>query len=146
MKERVTMFLTMSAIFSLFLYYKINPQDSVEISQVKVRNKIEHVNPQPVFEVVNSGVSKVNESDFCLMDQNETDMLDFPNAFKYYRDCLDVEKTFIWNDQEYTTLLAEEINVQNTDLVKSEEGTNQLSADKKHMQLQNEMFGNSSNE
>tara|TARA_B100000029_G_C17562938_1_gene954052 strand:+ start:1426 stop:1866 length:441 start_codon:yes stop_codon:yes gene_type:complete len=146
MKEKVTMFLTMSAIFSLFLYYKINPQDSVKISQVKVENKIEHVDSHPVFQVVTENESKVDEGDFCLMDQSETDELDFPVAFKYYRVCLDVEKTFIWNGQEYTTLLAEEIKVQNTDLVKSEEDTNHFSVDKTHMQLQNEMFGNSSNE
>ena len=152
MKEKVTMFLTMSAIFSLFLYYKLNPQNSAEFTQVKVENEVEDVQPQLIFEVNSEDVSEQDKSDFCLMIKSESDELDFSKAFHYYRNCLDEEKIFTWNGNEYTTFFAEELNIQNTSLSEVEEDSkkaskeNQLSVDKTHMQLQNEMFGNSSNE
>ena len=81
------------------------------------------------------------------MEQEETDELIFSDAFKYYRNCLDNEKTFTWNGATYTTLFAEEVNTESTNYAETEtKTTNQSSADKAHIQLQNEMFGNSSSE
>ena len=81
------------------------------------------------------------------MEEKETDELMFSDAFKYYRNCLDVEEAFTWNGKVYTTLLKDEEKNQETKLaIKEIPVSNQLTIDKTHIQLQNEMFGNSLNQ
>ena len=99
MKEKLTAIITLGFIFSLFFYYKVvnptpvdsslsenvNTESVVELSQDIIENKDNDLE-------INTSVSSqldVNEIDDnnCNLNINQTDGLEFANAFKYYRNC-----------------------------------------------------------
>ena len=99
MKEKLTAIITLGFIFSLFFYYKVvnptpvdsslsenvNTESVVELSQDIIENKDNNLE-------INTSVSSqldVNEIDDnnCNLNINQTDGLEFANAFKYYRNC-----------------------------------------------------------
>ena len=148
MKEKVTMFLTLTSIFSLFLYYKINPNIENQVLKVDNPSQTEYMeSTEIIYETEVIVVPELNQEPSCRMEEKETDELMFSDAFKYYRSCLEGEEAFTWNGKRYTTFLKDEGMNQGTELaIKEIPVSNQLTIDKTHIQLQNEMFGNSSNQ
>ena len=59
----------------------------------------------------------------CTLNANETDALTFSDAFQYYRECLGSDGSFKWKDGSYTTVLAEEVNIQLADSIQVKEKT-----------------------
>ena len=53
----------------------------------------------------------------CALDLFDTDVLNFSEAFGYYRQCLGADSSFQWQETVYTTILAEEVIIQAADSV-----------------------------
>ena len=53
----------------------------------------------------------------CALDLFDTDVLNFSEAFGYYRQCLGADSSFQWQGADYTTILAEEVIIQVADSV-----------------------------
>ena len=53
----------------------------------------------------------------CALDLFDTDVLNFSEAFGYYRQCLGTDSSFQWQGADYTTILAEEVIIQAADSV-----------------------------
>ena len=53
----------------------------------------------------------------CALDLFDTDVLNFSEAFGYYRQCLGADSSFQWQGAVYTTILAEEVIIQVADSV-----------------------------
>ena len=51
------------------------------------------------------------------LDLFDTDVLNFREAFGYYRQCLGTDSSFQWQGTVYTTILAEEVIIQAADSV-----------------------------
>ena len=54
---------------------------------------------------------------FCTLELFDTDVLNFSEAFGYYRQCLGADSSFQWQGSDYTTILAEEVIIQVADSV-----------------------------
>ena len=54
---------------------------------------------------------------FCTLELFDTDVLNFSEAFGYYRQCLGTDSSFQWQGAVYTTILAEEVIIQVADSV-----------------------------
>ena len=150
MKERLIAFLTLSCVFSLFFYYKVystsddnfslvNDVTDTEEVVVKLINEIQAENNE-LSDSWQKGVKQQSDNE-CLLEQNQTDELVFANAFKYYRNCNGANSTFIWNTNEYSTVLASEISdipelLTNEDTKKSDKNIDDI-----HYNLQKEMTG-----
>ena len=141
MKEKFTVFLTLSAVFSLFLYYKVNPtsyeSNTVHNNIIEEDVNLTHSSVDQSnldFEIVDSSDS--NEK--CLLTIDETDRFSFNQAFKYYRECVGLEDNFKWNNKYYSTLLIDEVPKENQ--AKSAI-TSADKVDKAHLELQNEIIG-----
>ena len=141
MRDKALSIITLTSIFSLFLYYKMTPENSpvkvVEHNTLIPENEI-------VIDVIEDGnMEKVNieveiEEEVCILNENQTDQLSFSDAFKYFRDCLGKDETFSWNSNVYSTLLSSEVEEINIAVHNSNQ------ADKNHLDLQNEILGNHS--
>ena len=59
---------------------------------------------------------------FCTLELFDTDVLNFSEAFGYYRQCLGTDSSFQWQGAVYTTILAEEVIIQVADSVKVDSG------------------------
>ena len=53
----------------------------------------------------------------CTLELFDTDVLNFSEAFGYYRQCLGTDSSFQWQGAVYTTILAEEVIIQVADSV-----------------------------
>ena len=53
----------------------------------------------------------------CTLELFDTDVLNFSEAFGYYRQCRGTNSSFQWQGAVYTTILAEEVIIQVTDSV-----------------------------
>ena len=69
--------------------------------------------------LLNEAESEFNYSDVnsCAPDLFDTDVLNFSEAFGYYRQCLGADSSFQWKGADYTTILAEEVIIQVADSV-----------------------------
>ena len=141
MREKIIATITLTSIFTLFLYYKINSNDNnIAVSQIDVKSDLidydidSNVSDQIIEEIV--------VEDGCSLSQSETDSYSFSDAFKYYRNCLGKGEVFSWNSNSYKTLLATEtiINSENENESMTINNKNQ-SADKEHLHLLNQMIG-----
>ena len=124
MKDKVTAFLTLGCIFSLFFYYKVYSTNSNEtITNINQKDAIDLESTQAVNDLDDSiynvdisdsaeEVENINNSE-CSLNVNQTDEMSFSDSFKYYRECNGSNSLFIWNDKKYTTLLSSEIIVAN---------------------------------
>ena len=74
--------------------------------------------------LLNEAESEFNYSDVnsCAPDLFDTDVLNFSEAFGYYRQCLGADSSFQWQGADYTTILAEEVIIQVADSVKVDSG------------------------
>ena len=110
MRDKVLSIITLTSIFSLFLYYKMTPgNDSFQV--------VEHSILIPENEIVINHVEDKQEANLeieieeevCALNKEQTDKLSFSDAFKYYRDCLGKNETFFWKSNVYSTLLSHEM-------------------------------------
>ena len=69
--------------------------------------------------LLNEAESEFNYSvmNSCALDLFDTDVLNFSEAFGYYRQCLGADSSFQWKGADYTTILAEEVIIQAADSV-----------------------------
>ena len=140
MRDKILSIITLTSIFSLFLYYKMTPENNVV--QVVDENNLMLEN-EIVIDLIDD-MEKANieieiEKEVCNLDNLQTDKLSFSDAFKYYRDCLGKHKTFSWKSNIYSTLLSSEIEKVNFATNIETHDSNQ--ADKTHLDLQNEIIG-----
>ena len=141
MREKIISTITLTSIFTLFLYYKINSTDNnIVVSQIDVKSNLidydidSNVSDQIIEEIV--------VEDGCSLSQSETDSYSFSDAFKYYRNCLGKGEVFSWNSNSYKTLLATETIINSEDDNESMTVNNKnQSADKEHLHLLNQMIG-----
>ena len=140
MRDKILSIITLTSIFSLFLYYKMTPENNVvqvvEENNLMLENEI-------VIDLIED-MDKANievkiEEEICSLNNEQTDNLHFSDAFKYYRDCLGKDKTFSWKSNIYSTLLSNEIEEINLATNIAIHNSNQ--ADKSHLDLQNEIIG-----
>ena len=153
MKEKIISIITLASIFSLFLYYKVNSEENVVVTgnnqiieeqeyTIKIKNESNIEN-----DLLGSNKSiNYTISDDCVLSTEDTNLLSFSDAFKYYRMCLGNDQVFTWNTNNYKTVFATEL-VENIDNKSDEEMIVQKNnnADKEHLDLQNQMFGENPN-
>ena len=145
MKERLSAVLAVGIIFSLFFYYKvINPvENNMNISSVNQNKEIlevEIIEDENINLVDEIAIDEKNEV-HCNIDVNNTDLMDFSSAFKYYRECNGSNSTFSWNKNLYSTVLSSEVIPEED----RQDNNENLMVDKKHLNLQNSMIGDNSN-
>ena len=141
MREKIISTITLTSIFTLFLYYKINSNDNnIAVSQIDIKSDLidydidSNVSDQIIEEIV--------VEDGCSLSQSETDSYSFSDAFKYYRNCLGKGEVFSWNSNSYKTLLATETIINSEDENESMTINNKnQSVDKEHLNLLNQMIG-----
>ena len=66
------------------------------------------------------GLSSINS---CELENIDTDLLSFSEAFGYFRQCLGSDSSFQWKGLEYTTILLEEVIIQMADSVQVDENS-----------------------
>ncbi len=107
MKEKITLFIALSFLVGLTVYKK-SYDTTVELAD----NALINMEQNPILDNTNDAGNNLEYNDkdslICNSNQKNTDELQFSEAFKYYRDCN--HDTFIWNGEEYTTILKVEIN------------------------------------
>ena len=115
MKEKLTLILMITSVFSLFLYNKLNP----EVAN-KIANHNYEENDVSAVITINEDNNILKESfdeeidvDNCTLNETSTNYLSFQEAFKYYRNCLGDDNVFKWNNNYYLTKLANEMNTNN---------------------------------
>ena len=95
---------------------------SEEIIPVQIENTSMdyYDNGTPEITLLNEAESGFDYSvmNFCALDLFDTDVLNFSEAFGYYRQCLGADSSFQWNGIEYSTLFSEEVIIQVADSVK----------------------------
>ena len=149
MKERLTAFITLGFIFSLFFYYKvINPIDN-NLLQSNINNSnstsdiiIDLENEINVNSLIDEQVTddEIDNVGDCSLSINQTDSFDFSSAFKYYRECNGSDNTFTWNNNLYSTILLSEVDGKKHQTSISVD--NNLVVDKEHLELQNRLLKN----
>ena len=150
MRDKIIATITLTSIFSLFLYYKISSVDtdltsykseSINKEEITI-NVVEDVDFEENQEEISDETSDINlNTEECSYSLEETDKFSFSKAFKYYRSCLGQGEVFSWNSNQYKTLLSNEI--QTTKNIEDSENAivqNSNNADKHHLELQNQMF------
>ena len=139
MRDKIISVITITSIFSLFLYYKMTPENnSVQVVEYNTLMPENEIVINLIEDMEEANLEVIIEEEICVLDKEQTDNLSFSDAFKYYRDCLGKNETFSWNSNVYSTLLSNEIKEVNIAL----QNANQ--ADKEHLDLQNEILGNHS--
>ena len=146
MKEKITGFLTLGCIFSLFFYYKVySPNNDVSLIESKqsvnmIAEKLyEEISEASQAEtLLDSNSEDINLKDECFLNQEGTDLMSFNNAFKYYRGCNGNEAFFVWNNKKYTTLLDSELQ---PTIANEVDANSDKTIDNHHYSLQKEMIG-----
>ena len=150
MKEKITAILTLGCIFSLFFYYKVNTTTDDSFTSINNLDETQEIVEKLIIDIENietelsdsfEQLSPSQSNDECSLDQNETDVLAFSDAFKYYRDCNGKTSTFVWNEVEYTTVLASEKSDTYDSITNNESTIKNNKVDKHHYNLQKEMSG-----
>ena len=140
MREKIIATVTLTSIFTLFLYYKINSNDNnIVVSEIDVKSDLID------YGVGNNAIDQIIEevvvNDECSLSQSETDSYSFSDAFKYYRGCLGKGEVFSWNSNSYKTLLDTETIIDSENEAESMIVNNNLAVDKEHLHLLNQMVG-----
>ena len=150
MKEKITTILTLGCIFSLFFYYKVNTTTDHSFTSINNLDETQEIVEKLIIDIENietelsdsfEQLSPSQSNDECSLDQDETDVLAFSDAFKYYRDCNGKTSTFVWNEVEYTTVLASEKSDTYDSITNNESTIKNNKVDKHHYNLQKEMSG-----
>jgi len=144
MKDKLIAFSTLGLVFGLFFYYKVvSPVDTIADNKdiiediVVIENSIE----QSMNEDITISVEDVNlkNDSECNLSEDETNVLDFSSAFKYYRLCNNSGENFTWKGNLYSTLLKVEVKDENN--IVDNASINNKSVDKDHLKLQNQLIG-----
>tara|TARA_Y100001970_G_C13529488_1_gene506954 strand:- start:92 stop:538 length:447 start_codon:yes stop_codon:yes gene_type:complete len=144
MKDKLIAFSTLGLVFGLFFYYKVvSPVDTIADNKdiiediVVIENSIE----QSMNEDITISVEDVNlkNDSECNLSEDETNVLDFSSAFKYYRLCNNSGENFTWKGNLYSTLLKVEVKDENN--IVDNTSINNKSVDKDHLKLQNQLIG-----
>ena len=150
MKEKITAILTLGCIFSLFFYYKVNTTTDDSFTSINNLDETQEIVEKLIIDIENietelsdsfEQLSPSQSNDECSLDQDETDVFAFSDAFKYYRDCNGKTSTFVWNEVEYTTVLASEKSDTYDSITNNESTIKNNKVDKHHYNLQKEMSG-----
>tara|TARA_B100001175_G_scaffold309633_1_gene311581 strand:+ start:7 stop:450 length:444 start_codon:yes stop_codon:yes gene_type:complete len=143
MKDKIIAFSTLGLVFGLFFYYKVvSPLDTIADNSNLIEDVvvIEQSIEESISENVIISIEDVssNKDSECNLSEDETNVLDFSSAFKYYRVCNAFGKNFTWKGSLYSTLL--KIEVEDNNIVDNNSIDNK-SADKDHLKLQNQLIG-----
>jgi len=147
MREKIIATITLTSIFTLFLYYKVNSNDSnIVVSEVSILSESDIVNSDIIdynsdVDIVEESNEIIVDSDGCSLSKSETDSFSFSEAFKYYRGCLGKDEVFSWNSNSYKTLLASEMIVDSNDDTKNMIVEKDQKVDRNHLNLLNQMIG-----
>ena len=141
MREKIISTITLTSIFTLFLYYKINSNDNnIAVSQIDIKSDL--IDYDTESNISDQIIEEVVVKDECSLSQSETDSYSFSDAFKYYRNCLGKGEVFSWNSNSYKALLATETIINSEDENESMTINNKnQSADKEHLHLLNQIIG-----
>ena len=143
MKDKIIAFSTLGLVFGLFFYYKVvSPLDTIADNSNLIEDVvvIEQSIEESISENVIISIEDVssNKDSECNLSEDETNVLDFSSAFKYYRICNVSGENFTWKGSLYSTLL--KIEVEDNNIVDNNSIDNK-SADKDHLKLQNQLIG-----
>ena len=144
MKDKLIAFSTLGLVFGLFFYYKVvSPVDTIADNKNPIEDIV--VIEQPIEESINEDVIisieniSLNKDSECNLSEDETNVLDFSSAFKYYRVCNASGENFTWKGSLYSTLL--KIEVEDNNNIVDNNSINNKSSDKDHLKLQNQLIG-----
>ena len=92
---------------------------SEEIIPVQIENTSMDYNDTPETTSLKETKSEFDYSamNSCTLELFDTDVLNFSEAYGYYRQCLGTDSSFQWQGVVYNTILAEEVIIQVTDSV-----------------------------
>lgn len=143
MKDKLIAFSTLGLVFGLFFYYKVvSPVDIIADNKNLKENIV--VIEEPTLELINEDITisiedvEISKDSKCNLSEDETNVLDFSSAFKYYRVCSVSGENFTWKGNLYSTLL--KIEVEDNNIVDNT-SINNKSIDKDHLKLQNQLIG-----
>ena len=144
MKDKLIAFSTLGLVFGLFFYYKVvSPVDTIADNNNLIEDIVVIENPikQSINEDITISVEDVNlnKDSECNLSEDETNVLDFSSAFKYYRVCNNPGENFTWKGNLYSTLLKVEVKDENN--IVDNTSINNKSVDKDHLKLQNQLIG-----
>ena len=144
MKDKLIAFSTLGLVFGLFFYYKVvSPVDTIADNNNLIEDIVVIENPieQSINEDITISVEDVNlnKDSECNLSEDETNILDFSSAFKYYRVCNNPGENFTWKGNLYSTLLKVEVKDENN--IVDNTSINNKSVDKDHLKLQNQLIG-----
>ena len=107
MKEKITLLIALSFLVGLTVYKKSFDTDIELVKNIPVELKKDN---QTENNMTDETVNNSNQDNYssCDSDESKTDLLQFNEAFKYYRNCN--QDTFMWNGLEYTTAIKTESN------------------------------------
>ena len=127
MKEKMIIALAMGLVIGLAWKSSLENTATKEslVSEEIISVQIENTsmdyydNGTPETTLLNEAGSGFDYSamNFCALDLFDTDVLNFSEAFGYYRQCLGTDSSFHWQGAVYNTILAEEVIIQVTDSV-----------------------------
>ena len=144
MKDKLIAFSTLGLVFGLFFYYKVvSPVDTIADNNNLIEDIVVIENPieQSINQDITISVEDVNlnKDSECNLSEDETNVLDFSSAFKYYRVCNNPGENFTWKGNLYSTLLKVEVKDENN--IVENTSINNKSVDKDHLKLQNQLIG-----
>ena len=148
MKEKITAFVTLGCIFSLFFYYKIYSPSNETLATVDDSFQAEEVVAKLVDEVIIDNEISISSDSYdaennfeCVLSQDQTDDMSFSDAFKHYRNCNGINGSFLWKNNSYSTLLKDEVNVVQSLASKENSSNIENKIDDYHFDLQKEIVG-----
>ena len=144
MKDKLIAFSTLGLVFGLFFYYKVvSPVDTIADNNSLIEDIV--VIENPIEQSINKDITisvedvNLNKDSECNLSEDETNVLDFSSAFKYYRVCNNPGENFTWKGNLYSTLLKVEVKDENN--IVDNTSINNNSVDKDHLKLQNQLIG-----
>jgi len=143
MKDKLIAFSTLGLVFGLFFYYKVVSPVDIIADNKKLKENIVVIE-EPTLELINEDITisiedvEISKDSKCNLSEDETNVLDFSSAFKYYRTCSVSGENFTWKGNLYSTLL--KIEVEDNNIVDNT-SINNKSIDKDHLKLQNQLIG-----
>ena len=151
MRDKIIAIVTLTSIFSLFLYYKVSSVGSEQISynnkpinqdEIIINVVDDYENDDDSDVVLDALLDSNLDANECSLTTEQTDVFSFSEAFQYYRSCLGKGEIFSWNSNKYKTLLSNEVVIEkNIDDSEDMVVQNSNNADKHHLELQNQIFG-----
>ena len=121
MRDKIIAIVTLTSIFSLFLYYKVSSVGSEQISynnkpinqdEIIINVVDDYENDDDSDVVLDALLDSNLDANECSLTTEQTDVFSFSEAFQYYRSCLGKGEIFSWNSNKYKTLLSNEVVIE----------------------------------